>query len=404
VIRSFWLNLRSLRLLWCTPAAAVVLLLLVGPRIGQDTSTSMVASSAAATAVLIWVPVQLFLSFMAVKQTALSRYDMLPTPTSLQSRVRRTASVIAVPIVWGSAGWLSFWAGTNVLAHGFGVSTYPCIALNGWALTLVAVAVGTLLAVHGRPAWAAALAAGLLWFGLAIWGYLPPTPVSILLEPYDPLFMVGALPNLARLAIGVVWALVVLAACVLWVSRAIRGPLVVGAVLFVAVGVTWAGTITPMVLPRAGHLPMRCAPHAGVEVCLWSDHENARDRFDHGVDVAKKVVGAFHLPAALREGDISRPPPSRIPEPARSAVVTGTSARPELGEVVASLVAPTFTWPARCATRLDDPETSVTALINIVISSRTSPRDGHRLSWPDVGEWLTDLRADVTACRRPRVP
>ncbi|MFL6106508.1 MAG: hypothetical protein ACJ72L_06060 [Marmoricola sp.] len=393
-----------MRSLWITPALAALLLLLTAPQISLNTRTTMVMSSAAATAVLIWAPTQVLLSYTSVRQMALSRDDPLPAPLSRKSRLLRTASVLAAPLLWGATGWLAYWAGAATLAHRLGGSLYLSMSLNGLALSVIAVVVGAVLAVHGSRPWVAALAAGGLWFSLAVWSYVPDTAASILLQPYDPLFLVGSLPNHARLAVQCVWAVVVLAAGIAWLGRIAGGVLVAGACSAAALAVVWAGTTAPLVLPRAGRLSMHCVARSGIEVCLWSDHEGARASYERGVDLALEVAGAPHLAPALREGDILRPPPGTIPPDARAAAITKTSNDPDLNEIVAALVAPGFRRPSTCppSAGVDGPGAS--GLVEGVISTRTSPRDGRHLSWSDIRTWLAGLRLDVAACRPPTVP
>ena len=102
--RALWLNLRAERVLWGTPALACALLVLAAPQISVARPTSLAVSSAAAYAIYLWAPVQLYVGYVVLRRAALCRDDPLPWAHSTAGRLRRVLSALLLPAGWGCAG------------------------------------------------------------------------------------------------------------------------------------------------------------------------------------------------------------------------------------------------------------------------------------------------------------
>lgn len=402
---ALWLMFRTSSMRWITPVSACGCTLLVAGNLVEPSDTSMQASSEAALSIMVWAPAMLLASFSSTQSAGLFRTDdVLVLPTWWASRLARILSVVGAQLAWAMLGWIGLWAGCNVLASRNGTPLYWSMAMNGVAVTGMTTVVGALLAVHRSPAWVAAISSAGSYVALAIWSYIPDLAVSVLFSPYDPLFLIEGLPNRNYLEIQLLWDTAVVLIFLAWSARVLATPPAVALVLAAAVATSATSANMSWVVARSGALRLACAPHHGIEVCLWADHEGQRPRIEEEVDLARTLLGPTWRPEFVSEGDLESGPPAALPPGAivSNTALIPTSANPVRREAAARMVAAALHPPAGCpglATPSELGEPVGSAIERLVLLQQEG--SSGRISDRELVTRLALARREISLCQSP---
>lgn len=408
MIPAWWLVFRTSPLRWSVPLGSCLCMVLVANNVRGRPETSMQASSEAALAILIWAPAMLLLVYASVRSSALSRDDALVLPLDPVSRLRRSLSVLGAQLAWVMLGWVGFWAGCGSLAGRSSTPLYWSMCLNGVAVVTLTSLAAALIAIHRKPAWMAALASAVAYVGLAIWGYVPAVPESVLYSPYGPLFFTDALPSQHLLELKLVWALAAAAVLTGWLARLLGSLSALSLLLVSAVATTMIATTMPSVVARSDAMQLTCAPHGGVQICLWADHEQQRARMTAEVDLARALLGPAWRAEFVSEGDLDTGLPAALPDGAIRAntVSIPVTANPVPRAAAARIVAAALRPPAACPVLATDGGfgDTVGAYVERLVVSRQETPSAEPLSERQLVARIRELRVEIADCQSPDLP